>query len=107
MISKQTAERIDEIDFETIINNNGLINHIALHAQNLKGDKRHKFFASAAAYYCHLTGIEPNIKELNKDICLVAWINACLADTGDLNTNLLIMLAGIYQFLEWENEKIL
>ncbi len=103
MISKKTAERIDEIDFETIINSSepgGLIRYLALNTQKLKKSKRGKFFAaSAAAYYCHLKGIKPDIKELNKDKYLLTWVNTCLAED-----NLTIMLIGIYQLIKWEKE---
>ncbi len=102
MISKQTANRIKEIDFETIIKSKepgGLIRHLALHAQNLDGDKKHKFFAASVTYYCYLMNIKnANVIELNKDHYLLLWVNSCLVE----NSNLLTMLAGIYQLLEWE-----
>ncbi len=107
MISKQTAKRVKEIDFETIVNSKepgGLIRHLVLESQGLKTDKRGRFFASAAAYYCHLKGIKPGAEILNKDTYLLVWVNTCVAESGDLNKNLLIMLAGIYQLIEWEKE---
>ncbi len=103
MISKQTVKRIKEIDFETIINSNepgSLIRHLTLQTQKLTGNKRDHFFAAAAAYYCNLKNIEPTIKELNKEIYLIAWINVCLAESGSETDNLAIMLAGIYQLLK-------
>ena len=57
MISKQTANRIKEIDFETIINSKGLIKHLVLHAQECKGTRAENFMAAAAVYYCHLLNI--------------------------------------------------
>ena len=107
MISKKTANRIKEIDFETIINSKepgGLIRHLVLHAQNLETKKK-AFFAASAVYYSHLMGIKDvNAKVLNEDTHLLAWVNTCLANTGDDSSNLLVMLAGIYQFIKWEKE---
>ncbi len=107
MISKQTANRIKEIDFKTIINSEepgGLIRHLVLHAQNLE-TKREAFFASSAVYYCHLMGIKgADAKVLNEDTHLLAWVNTCIAESGSQSDNLLVMLAGIYQFIKWEKE---
>ncbi len=109
MISKQTAERVKEIDFETIINSKepgGLIKHLVLESQNL-GNKKKVFFAASAVYYSHLMDIkrdETCIKVLNEDTYLLAWVNTCLAESGSQSDNLLVMLAGIYQLLEWEKE---
>ncbi len=107
MISKQTAERVKEIDFETIINSKepgGLIKHLVLHAQDLEDGKRHQFAAASSTYYCYLKGIKPSAEELNKDTYLLIWVNTCIAEKGDINKNLLVMLAGIYQLLKWEKE---
>ena len=95
MISKQTAKRVKEIDFETIINSKepgGLIKHLVLHSQELMGDKKHKFFAVSATYYCHLKGIKPDAKVLNEDAYLLAWVNTCVVESGEQSKNLLIML---------------
>lgn len=107
MISKQIANKVKEIDFETIINSKepgGLIKHLVLNTQDLKGDKSHYFESAAITYYCYLKDIKPSAEELNKDEHLLAWVNTCIAEPGDQNKNLLIMLAGIYQFLKWEKE---
>ncbi len=109
MISKQTANRVKEIDFETIINSDepgGLIRHLVLHAQNLE-TKKQTFFAASAVYYSYLMGIkrdETCTKVLNEDTYLLAWVNTCIAEPGSESDNLLVMLAGIYQLIEWEKE---
>ena len=109
MISKKTANRIKEIDFETIINSKepgGLIRHLVLHAQNLE-TKRKAFFAASVVYYSYLMGIKRNetcTKVLNEDTHLLAWVNTCMAESGSQSDNLLVMLAGIYQFIKWEKE---
>ena len=109
MISIQTASRIHEIDFETIINSEdpgGLIRHIVMSSQDMGRDE--SLTCAAVAYYSHLMNLGPAKVEtadvINKDAYLLAWINNCKSRTEDQNNVLAIMLAGIYQLIKWEKE---
>ena len=104
MISKKTFERNKEIDFEIIINNNGLIKHLVLHSQDCGGTRKDNFLAAAGVYYCHLLDIPLVDEILNKDSYFIAWLNLCITEDTTIQKGIAKMLAGIYQFIEWDKE---
>lgn len=111
MISKKTAQRVKEIDFISILNSEEgkRIRVTAEMASVLAINKTEKFISAAAAYNGNLLSIpaEKMLKELEKDSYLIAWINSCLLAKRNELEGLEIMLAGIYQFNQWEKENAL
>ncbi len=106
MISKQTFNKHKEIDFETIINNSGLIKHLVLHSQDCEGTRKDKFLAAAGVYYCHLLNISIKDEVLNKDQYLVSWLNHCIVEDTTIQKGIAKMLAGIHQFIEWDKNDL-
>lgn len=99
MISNKTLSRVEEIDFDAIINSKepgGLIKHIAMNAMGLSGDR---IGPAALVYYGKLTG-----ESLPEDENMLTVIFAITAGEGSESTKLLKSLVAIYQLTKWENE---
>lgn len=103
MISKETAARHKEIDYNQIIKDNDIIGYLVLQCQDLKSDY---FAAASIVYYSYLNKIDVDLgkAELLKDQHLIAWVNTCAAANGKKSDNIAMMLAGMYQFIKWENQ---
>ena len=106
MISEQTFNKHKEIDFETIINNNGLIKHLVLHSQDCEGTRKDNFLAAAGVYYCYLLSIPLVDETLNKDSYFVAWLNKCIMEDTTTQEGIAKILAGLYQFVEWDKNDL-
>ncbi len=104
MISKQAFERAKEIDFKSIINTEGLIKHLVLHSQDCEGTRKDNFLAACSVYYCFLLDVPLKDEVLNKDQYLIAWINTCIMEDTAIQEGIAKMLAGIYQFIQWDKE---
>ncbi|MFW9873057.1 MAG: hypothetical protein ACFFG0_08160 [Candidatus Thorarchaeota archaeon] len=111
MISKKTAQRVKEIDFIGILNSEegrkiryGVRMGMCLHM-----DRSSIFLVVASSYLTHLLKIEASevLQELSKDANILAWINTCILAERETRNSLEIMLAGIYQFIQWEKENAL
>jgi hypothetical protein len=110
-ITKQIANRVKEIDFISILNSEEgkKIQFIVKVAISLNVKKSDTFVAAAASYYGDLYKFkeENRLSEFEKESYLIAWVNNCLLAKRSMTDNLQIMLAGIYQFVQWEKENAL
>jgi len=90
------------MNLQKIIDNNGQIRHLVMHAANTPGLRVDHFNGAAAVYYCELTGLELNT--LNSDSEFLDIVFKYRTGDLQLTKGIAFMLAEIYQLIEDRNE---
>jgi hypothetical protein len=99
MISDKTLSRVNEINFDAILNSEvvgNFIKFLAMNAMAIDGDK---IGPACIVYYNDLTK-----ETLNKDTNMTSVLFAITEEKTDVSTKLLKCLVATYQLTKWEKE---